>query len=335
MNKKLSFIIILSLIFTAFLSACGKSSSVDNSSSPVTSTNAAASATNNASNGSEQKQIVVGFTNWSRSFAFYVDLEKGLQEVADRENVKLITQDPNGDLMKQQQQLENFITQKVDGVIMVPIDSDASLPSAQAVIDKGIPVVTADISIKGSKDIKSHVASDNKFGGQLAAEYVGKILQGKGKVAVINNPTITSVIERSDGFIETIKAKYPNIEIVAEQNGESKREKALSLTENFLQAHPDLDAIFSVNDMMALGALQAVKAAKKDNVTIVGFDATDEALKAIKDGDHMASVAQKPIEIGKAAMEALLKSIRGEQVETNIPVPVEIVTADNVDQFLK
>jgi ribose transport system substrate-binding protein len=329
--KKTSITIILALICITILGACGNNKNAENSPN----INSTPKVVENAANNGDEKQLVIGFTNWSRSFAFYVDLEKGLQEVADRENVKLITQDPNGDLMKQQQHLENYITQKVDGVIMIPIDSNASLPSAQAVMDKGIPIVTADIALQGSDEIKSHIASDNKLGGQLAAEYIGKVLDGKGKVAVINNPTITSVIERSDGFTETIEAKFPDIEIVAVQNGESKREKALSLTENFLQSHPDLDAIFSVNDMMALGALQAVNAAKKDNVTIVGFDATDEALQAIVDGSRMASVAQQPIEIGKFALEALLKVIRGEQVEANIPVPVAIVNSDNVSEYLK
>lgn len=277
-----------------------------------------------------KKTITVGFSNWSKSFEFYVDLEKGMQEVADAEGVTLLVKDPNGDLAAQTKNLEDFITQGVDGIIIVPIDSKAAITEVEMVNGKNIPVVTTDIAVEGGI-IASHIASDNRLGGELAADFIGKQLNGKGKIAIINNPTITSVIEREEGFTEKIKKDYPGIEIVSVQSGESKREKAMSVTENILQTNPDLKAIFSVNDMMALGALQAVQAAQKDkDIIIVGFDATEEAVKYIKEGSALrASVAQKPIELGKATMEAMLKAINGEPVEKNISVPVELVTIDN------
>ena len=269
-----------------------------------------------AASAPQREQIVVGFSNWSRSFEFYVDLEKGMQEVADAQGVKLITQDPNGDLAAQTKQVEDFITQGVDGIVLCPIDSNAAVTEAETINQAGIPLVTTDIAVAGG-DAASHIASDNTLG-------------GTGKVALINNPTITSLIERETGFTDTMAQKYPDIEIVAVQSGESKREKGLSVMENILQSNPDVQGVFAVNDMMGLGALQAVQAAQRDDIVIVGFDATEEAVKYIKEGSALkASVAQNPVELGKTTMETMLKVIAGEQVEKNIPVPVELVTAGN------
>ena len=282
-----------------------------------------------AASAPQREQIVVGFSNWSRSFEFYVDLEKGMQEVADAQGVKLITQDPNGDLAAQTKQVEDFITQGVDGIVLCPIDSNAAVTEAETINQAGIPLVTTDIAVAGG-DVASHIASDNTLGGQLAAQFIGEQLGGTGKVALINNPTITSLIERETGFTDTMAQKYPDIEIVAVQSGESKREKGLSVMENILQSNPDVQGVFAVNDMMGLGALQAVQAAQRDDIVIVGFDATEEAVKYIKEGSALkASVAQNPVELGKTTMETMIKVIAGEQVEKNIPVPVELVTAGN------
>jgi len=324
----LSFLVVICLAL--MVAACGGNNSNTDSGSASTGDTDSSNESGAGSSDGEEKPLTIGFTNWSRSFEFYVEMEKGMQEAADRLGVKLVLQDANGDMLKQQQQLENFVTQGVDGVILVPIDSNASADAVRAVLDKNIPVVTADIAVNGVEGVSSHIASDNKMGGQLAAEYIGQLLNGEGKVAILHNPTITSVIERADGFKETLQSKYPNITIVAEQNGESKREKAMSITENLLQANPDLNAIFAVNDMMALGALQAVQAANKD-VVIVGFDATEEAVDNIRNGSAMkASVAQQPAEIGASALETIVKVIKGEQVEKNIPVPVQLEKADTL-----
>ena len=258
-----------------------------------------------------------------------LDFLRVMQEVADAQGVKLITQDPNGDLAAQTKQVEDFITQGVDGIVLCPIDSNAAVTEAETINQAGIPLVTTDIAVAGG-DAASHIASDNTLGGQLAAQFIGEQLGGTGKVALINNPTITSLIERETGFTDTMAQKYPDIEIVAVQSGESKREKGLSVMENILQSNPDVQGVFAVNDMMGLGALQAVQAAQRDDIVIVGFDATEEAVKYIKEGSALkASVAQNPVELGKTTMETMLKVIAGEQVEKNIPVPVELVTAGN------
>lgn len=279
--------------------------------------------------------IVVGFSNWSRSFEFYVDMEKGLQKAADELGVELILQDANGDLPTQQKQLENYVSRNVNGIILVPIDSEACAAEIEMVNEKNIPVVTVDIEATGGGKVESHIASDNVYGGQLAAQFIGEYLGGKGKVAVLDNPSITPLIERRDGFVNEMKEKYPEIEVVSVQSGESTREKGMEITENWLQKYDDLGAIFGTNDMMALGALQAVAAKGKDDIAIVGFDATAEACQAISEGSAMkASIAQQPVELGYTAMQALQKALNNEAAEAKIEVPVITVSAENVADYM-
>ena len=198
-----------------------------------------------------------------------------------------------------------------------------------------IPLATVDIECTGGGEVVTHVASDNYLGGQLAAEYVGEALGGEGKIAVISNPTITTIIEREKGFTETIEKEYPGIEIVANQSGESTREKGMEVAENILEKNPDLDAVFGTNDMMALGAVQAIQAKNLDTI-VVGFDATEEACNGMKEGSPMkASVAQQPQLLGATVLESLVNYIKGEDVEPEIKVEVKLVTEENADDYLK
>lgn len=279
--------------------------------------------------------LTIGFSNWSRSFEFYVDLEEGMQKKADELGVELVIQDADGDLTEQTSQLENFISRDMDGVIICPIDSEAAGSEVEMVNAEDIPLATVDIECTGGGEVVTHVASDNYLGGQLAAEYVGEALGGKGKIAVISNPTITTIIEREKGFTETIETEYPDIEIVANQSGESTREKGMEVAENILEKNPDLDAIFGTNDMMALGAVQAIQAKNLDTI-VVGFDATEEACNAMKEGSPMkASVAQQPQLLGETVLESLVNYINGEDVEPEIKVEVKLVTEENADDYLK
>ncbi len=280
-------------------------------------------------------KMVVGFSNWSRSFEFYVSMEEGLQKAADELGIELITQDPDGDLTKQTQQLENFITRKVDGIIIVPIDSEASGDEVRMVNDAGIPIITLDIAALGGGETLSHIESNNYMGGEKSAEYIAEQLGGKGKVAVIDNPTITSLIDRTDGFKDTMKANYPDIEIVSIQSGDSQREKGMEVAENILQKNPDLDAFYCTNDMMGLGALQAVQAKGLDTI-IIGFGAEQEALTEIKNGgNYKASFSQEPESMGETGMNIMAQILNGEEVEDFIAVDVGLITIDNVDNYLK
>jgi ribose transport system substrate-binding protein len=305
---------------TLAFSACG--SSDDESSSGA------------AAGGGSGDKPTIAMTTYSRSFEFYQDIEKGAQSEAQGK-ADLLLKDPNGDLAAQTANIEDFVSRNVDLVAVVPIDSAGAAAEGQMVTAAKIPLMTVDIAIADDVGQKTHIASDNIEGGKIAATKMAELLKGKGKVAIINNPAITSVVDREKGFKEEA-SKTAGLEVVASQSGDSKREKAQAVAEDLLQKYPDLKGIFAVNDEMALGALQAVIAAGRDDMSIIGFDASAEGLKEIKSGTSpfKASVAQDPVHMGEVVVETALQILNGESVPAAIPVPVTLVDAKNVDEHL-
>jgi ribose transport system substrate-binding protein len=266
----------------------------------------------------------IGVTLLTRAHVFYKDLEEGLKTEAAKNGYELIVTAGDFDLGKQSNQIEDFITRKVDAIIVCPVDSRGVGPAIKKANDAKIPVFTADIASQEG-EIVSHIASDNVAGGKLAGEYLAKVLNGKGKVAIIGQPTVTSVLDRTQGFKDAI-SKYPDIKIVADLNAEGVRDKAMQITSDVLQAHPDLDGIFGINDDSALGALDAVMQYKRLNVKIVGYDATPPARDAIlKDTPLKADVIQNPKKIGETTIQKIKEFFSEAQVPKIVPVEVGIV----------
>jgi len=266
----------------------------------------------------------IGVTLLTRAHVFYKDLEEGLKNEAAKNGYELILTSGDFDLGKQSSQIEDFITRKVDAIIVSPVDSRGVGPAIRKANKAKIPVFTADIASQEG-EIVCHVASDNVAGGRLAGEYLGKVLNGKGRVAIIGQPTVTSVLDRTQGFKDAI-AKFLGITIVADMNAEGVRDKAMQVTSDILQAHPDLDGIFGINDDSALGALDAVQQFKRTNVKIVGYDATPPARDAILKGTPLcADVIQNPKKIGETTIDKIKEYFSGAQVPKVVPVEVGIV----------
>lgn len=271
---------------------------------------------------------VIGVSLLTKEHVFYRDLEKALRDTADRLGFDLIVNSGDWDLAKHQAQIENFIVRNVDAIIVCPCDSRGIGPAIQKANAAAIPVFTADIRAEGGK-IVSQIASDNEAGGRLAAGYVAKLLDGKGEVAIIDQPIIQSTIERVRGFTAEM-IKYPGIRIVARPNGDGVRDKAMKAAEDLLQGYPNLAGIFGINDDSALGALAAVEAAGRKNIVIVGFDGIPEARQAILRGSALkADVVQYPAEIGRITIETIHKHLAGEQVPPEIPVRVGMIDSTN------
>jgi ribose transport system substrate-binding protein len=267
---------------------------------------------------------VIGVTLLTRAHVFYKDLEEGLQTEANKNGYELVLTAADFDLGKQTSQIEDFITRKVDAIIVSPVDSRGIGPAIKKANEANIPVFTADIAAQEG-NVVCHIASDNVAGGRLAGEYLGRILNGKGKVAIIGQPTVTSVLDRTQGFKDAI-AKFPGISIVADVNGEGVRDKALQAASDILQAHPDLDGIFGINDDSALGALDAVQQFKRDKVCIIGYDATPPAADAILRGTPLkADVVQYPKKIGESTIDKIKEYFSGATVPKTLPVEVGIV----------
>jgi len=272
----------------------------------------------------------VGVTLLTEAHVFYQDLKRGMQHAAESLGVDLHVVAGEWDLARQTSQVQNFITQRMAAIIIAPVDSRGIVSAVEEANRAGIPVFTADIAAAGG-EVVSHVASDNTQGGRLVGEYLARRLAGRGKVAILDQPTVTSVIDRVRGFREAVAA-HPGIEIVAAPAVErGLREVAKQKTDNLLQSHPDLSAIFGSNDDCALGALASVRAAGRGNVLIVGFDATPEAQASIREGTALlADAIQYPEIIGRRAIEAVAAHLKGEAVPRRIPIPVGLVDRDSL-----
>lgn len=266
--------------------------------------------------------LTIGVSLLTRTHPFYQDLEAGLKEAADAAGFKLLINAGEFDVAKQKDQIQDFVVRKVNAIIVSPCDSRSIGTAIKAANDAGIPVFTADIAClaEGVKII-CHVASDNIAGGRLAAQAVAQALNGNGKVAIIDHPEVESVIQRVKGFEEGI-ANSSGIKVVSKLSGQGKKDQAFRTAEDILQAHPDLDAFFGINDDSALGALAAVeKAGKAGRVKIIGFDAVPEARAAIKAGKIYADVIQQPKEIGRKTIEAIKTYVSGGQVQPTVLIP--------------
>jgi len=203
------------------------------------------------------KRLKVGVTLLTRQHEFYQDLEAAMLDTAEREGLDLKILSCDFRVQKQTDQVEDFITSKVSAIVICPADSEAIVGAVKRANQAGVPVFTADITAHGGK-VVCHIASDNVQGGRLAGEYMAKLLKAKGNIVIITHPVTTSVQDRVRGFKEAI-SKYPAIKILDEPTGEGQRAKAAQVMENMLEAHPDLDAVFAINDDTALGALSVLK----------------------------------------------------------------------------
>jgi ribose transport system substrate-binding protein len=282
----------------------------------------------------KKAEKIIGVSLLTKQHIFYKDLEEGLKNAASKYKIKLIIQSGEFDLATQTSQIEDFITQKVDAIIVCPVDSSGIGSAINSANKAGIPVFTADIAAKEG-EVVSHIASDNVAGGRIAGEYMAEAIGRKGEIAIIDHPTVTSVQERVRGFKEAI-SKYPNIKIVAQPTAEGQRAKATDVTENLLQAHPNLKGIFGINDDSALGALAAVKGANRKDIIIIGYDATPEAQQEILSGGPLkADVIQYPKKIGETTIETVVKYLEGEKVPKLIPVEVGIVDKKTLEKEKK
>jgi ABC-type sugar transport system substrate-binding protein len=259
---------------------------------------------------------------------FYQEVEAGIRAAATKHNFRLIVTSGDFDVAKQQAQIDNFVVQRVDGIIASPVNTQGVGPAIKRAMAVGIPVVTADTRAVDVKVI-THVASNNREGGRLAALYMVRALNDSGTVAVIGQQETLTGLDRQEAFVEQI-SHHPRMAVVAIVNGGGLRDKALKAAQDVLQGHPDLRGIFAINDEMALGALNAARARGKTaaDFTIVGYDASPEAISAIKGNTPFkADVAQSPRDIGAAAVDAMAAYLDHQVVDTLITVPVRIVDA--------
>lgn len=274
-------------------------------------------------------KYVVGLSLSTLNNPFFVTLRNGAVETAEKLGIELIVLDAQDNPAKQLNDIEDLIQKKVDLIIVNPTDSDAIVSAVESANEAGIPVITVDRASNGGK-VVCHIASDNVEGGRMAARYIAKVLNGKGKVVeLVGIPGTSAARDRGKGFEEEL-AKYPGLQLVAKQTANFNRAEGLTVMENILEAHPDIDAVFAQNDEMALGAIEAIKAAGKlDKIVVVGFDAIPDAIEAIKRGEMDATIAQQPYLMGQLAVTKAFEYLTIGTVF--FPVELKLITAENVE----
>jgi ribose transport system substrate-binding protein len=269
-------------------------------------------------------QKTIGISLLTKQHPFYRELERGLVDAAKKHNFRLLIRAGEWDLSRHHAQIEDFIVQHVDAIVVAPNDSKGIGPAIEKANAAGIPVFTTDISAAAGK-IVSHIASDNRAGGRLAAEFLARQIGGAGSVAIIDQPYIQSVQERVAGFEDGLK-QFPNIKIVARLNGDGVRDRAANAAEDLLQAHPEVNGLFAINDDSALGTLSVLEARGRREIALVGYDATDEARAAIRRGAALkGDVVQDPYTMGGTTIDIIAKHFRGESVPAFVPIPVAIL----------
>ncbi|MGE8020052.1 ribose ABC transporter substrate-binding protein RbsB [Peribacillus frigoritolerans] len=270
------------------------------------------------------KDVKVGVSISTLNNPFFVSLKDGIEKEAKEKGMKVTVVDAQDDTAKQISGIEDLILQKVDVLLVNPTDSAAISSAVKDANDAGIPVITIDRS-SDEGDIETFIASDNVAGGEMAAEYLVKELGEKAKVVELEGVSGASATrERGKGF-HNIADKQ--LEVLTSQTAEFDRTKGLNVMENILQGNKDIQAVFAHNDEMALGAIEAIKAAGKD-IIVVGFDGNDDALKAVESGELKATIAQQPALIGEEAVNAAEKILKGDKVDDTISVPLKLITKE-------
>ncbi len=270
---------------------------------------------------------------------FFVDMRSGAQEAADRLGVNLQVQaaEREIDVEKQMQIVENVIQTGVQALCITPSGSREIVSALVKAQQAKVPMVIVDtrVDARAAADAgvtpATFVGSDNYEGGKLAGDYLVRATGGKGRVAVLEGiPGHETGDSRLRGFRDALSGA-PGLAIVASQPANWERDQGFTVFQNMLQAHPDIDAVFACSDLMALGAVEAIAAAgRTGRIRVVGFDALDDAKKAIQAGTMEASVAQFPAEMGRVAVESAVKVLRGEPVPADISVKLELVTRDTL-----
>lgn len=283
----------------------------------------------------EDGQIVVGASMLSLQSEFVVNVKDAMESYAKEKGIRLIVSDAQRTADKQVQQVEAFISQKVDAIILNPCEVEASSPAVEKAKAAGIPVVNVNSETAAAPD--GFVGSHDEESGEIAMEEIVRRLGGKGNIVIMDGYMGQAAqIKRAIGAKRVLE-KYPGIKVLAEQTAEWDRAKAMSLMENWIQSYRNqLNAVFAHNDEMGMGALQALEqAGLKDRVVVVSIDAIADALQAVKAGRLDATVFQDAKGQGEGAVKMAIELAGKVPLDQReIFIPFQLVNKENVDSFI-
>lgn len=265
---------------------------------------------------------------------FWESIRRGAEKAGAEAGVKIFWNGPEreGNREKQIQIIEDFITQKVSGFVLAPIDNKALVPSVEKIYARNIPCVIIDSGIDTDKYI-SFIATDNYKGGVIAARRMGRILNGKGKIVVVKYaPGSASTMKRENGFINTIEKEFPEIKIVDTKYGMDTVETALQAAEDLLTKNTELDGLFACNESTSVGALRALQSrGLAGKMKMIGFDAGGLLIEGVKTGAVDSLVVQNPFKMGYEGVQALIATLDGKKVDKRVDTGVALVTKENLE----
>lgn len=340
MKRKILVICMVLIVCLVAFTACqptapAASASASEAASAAATEAASAAATTSAAAAGEK--IVIGATYQDLQNEYIKQLETIAQAYAKEKypDVEFIVADGEGDPAKQVAQIENFIAQGVNAIIMDPIDANGCQPGAQKAVDAGIPIIGLCAQITDQSILTSFVGSDDVYAGEVEMQKLADVLGGKGKIAIIEGKLgISAQVQRLEGN-NNILAKYPDMEIVLDQTGNWSREESMTLVENWIQSGKEFDAICAHNDEEALGAYKALEAAGlQDKIPVVGIDAIPDAVQSVKDGGLACTVLQNSTAQAQTSFDVAVKAAMGEAVDALYPIPFELVDETNIDDYM-
>ena len=282
-----------------------------------------------------QKEIVIGVSLLNLSSEFIVMLNQAMKEEARTQGVKLIVNDAQRSAEKQVQQVENFILQQVDAIILNPCEVEASSPAVDKAVAAGIPIINVNSETRSAPT--AFVGSRDEESGRIAMQFIADQLGGEGNVMMMHGYMGQAAqIKREQGGREILE-KHPEMKLLASQTAEWDRAKAITLMENWIQSYGDkMAAVFAHNDEMGMGAVIALEQAKmKDKVIVASVDAIADALQAVKDGRLDATVFQDALGQGRTAVATAVNLAKQVDCEKEVFIPFKLVTKSNVSEFLK
>ncbi len=284
----------------------------------------------NAERASEKYKF--GATYMTLNNPFFVALNNGIKDVVEANGDHLIALDPALDSQKQISQIEDLIAQDVDAIFVNPADWKDIKPALLKASEAGIPIINVDSPVFDTDLVASIIASDNYYMGVLCAQDMMKKLDAA-KIVILEHPTAKSAIDRTQGFIDTVKG-MSQYEIVARESSEGQLDQAMPVMEKIIEENERIDVVMALNDPTAMGTLAALQAAgRSEGVLIYGVDGAPEAKKLIQDGKMTATAAQSPTTIGTTAAKAAYDLLEGKDIEKEIFVDVIFIDINNVGEY--
>lgn len=279
----------------------------------------------------QKTHLVFGATYMTMNNPFYEVINNELKKEIEQNGDELIVRNPELDTKKQNEQIEQFINKKVDGIFVNPIASD-QLTSLESARKAGIPVVAIDASVENMDLIDCVIESDNYDAGVLCAQNMMKRMQSA-NIVLLKHSTIESAASRIQGFVDTIR-NQSQYKIIDSAECEGQLERAMPLMQSMLEKHSDVDVVMALNDPAALGALAAIESLNRKNIIVYGVDGTPDLKSLIKQSTLIAgTAAQSPLKFGKLAAKNMYNILQGKDVPKIIEVPVSFISKDNIDSY--